>query len=941
MGAAGQGGGYEIDQSIRFNFSDAAHLLRTPSTASNRRTWTWSLWVKRSGLGNPGGPNQVHQLFGVGSGSCLRFTSTDQLRLETPAGNHTFVTSQVFRDTSAWYHIVLAFDSTQATDTNRRKLYVNGSQVTDFSSTTFTGLAQNAEWDINSTSQHQIAKSNLADYFGGYLAELNFIDGTALAATDFGETNDDGVWIPKEYTGSYGTNGFYITGADSTALGADVRISGDQVISYAASQYTGATGSYTYSNGSLEADSANKAIKTVDTFAGDFEFSWRYVNMANFVIGVYETGEDGTFSDSSSAGNMQNMTDSWYIQTSSVAANRDIFYGGAVQVNATTIANGDTWKMTRSSGTIKLIRNGSDVHTFSQTSTNTVRIVVAQGDAAADAEQVAWVDNSTLGNNFFSTGMTTADQMLDTPTKNWCTWNNNDTSFNNNVTSDGNLVITTASPGYTRFQLGTIGVSSGKWEWKWTPTASLSDGGIGVDDGTSQAATGASSGAFSSQSANGFIYRSNGQKLVGGSVSSYGATFAADDVIRCQIDLDADTPTIEFFKNDASQGSINMNAGVTYFPCQFSADAGLVTVADFGQSGFTAAAGFNTLNTASLAAPSITDGSAYFQPTIYTGNGSTLEVNQSGNSTFQPDWVWGKRRNGAESHALFDAVRGTTKIIYSNLTNAETTNSGLTAFDADGFTIGSSATLNTNTGTYVAWQWKANGSGSSNEDGSVNTTATSVNTTAGFSISKWTHTTSANYTVGHGLGAVPKMVIVKTLDQGTNWGVYHSGLAVGKRLLLNGTGAEITGYWGANTWNSTVFSIGSGRDANGSTMVGYAFAEIPGYSSFGSYTGNGSTDGPFVYTGFEPAFVMYKRINAAESWEMYDTTRLTYNPYNANLKANLSNAETNDLRLDILSNGFKARSSNTAINASGSTYIYMAFAENPFGGDGVAPATAR
>ena len=176
MGAAGQGGGYEIDQSIRFNFSDAAHLLRTPSTASNRRTWTWSLWVKRSGLGNPGGPNQVHQLFGVGSGSCLRFTSTDQLRLETPAGNHTFVTSQVFRDTSAWYHIVLAFDSTQATDTNRRKLYVNGSQVTDFSSTTFTGLAQNAEWDINSTSQHQIAKSNLADYFGGYLAELNFID---------------------------------------------------------------------------------------------------------------------------------------------------------------------------------------------------------------------------------------------------------------------------------------------------------------------------------------------------------------------------------------------------------------------------------------------------------------------------------------------------------------------------------------------------------------------------------------------------------------------------------------------------------------------------------------------------------------------------------------------------------------------------------------------
>lgn len=213
---------YEIDQSIRFNFSDGAHMLRTPSTASNRRTWTWSLWVKRSGLGNPGGPNQVHQLFGVGAGSCLRFTPSDELRLESPAGNHTFVTSQVFRDTSAWYHIVLAFDSTQATDTDRRKLYVNGSQVTDFSSTTFTGLAQNAEWDINSTSQHQIAKSNLADYFGGYLAELNFVDGSALAPTEFAETDaDTGQWVPVRYAGSYGVNGYYLKGEDSSNLGND------------------------------------------------------------------------------------------------------------------------------------------------------------------------------------------------------------------------------------------------------------------------------------------------------------------------------------------------------------------------------------------------------------------------------------------------------------------------------------------------------------------------------------------------------------------------------------------------------------------------------------------------------------------------------------------------------------------------------------------------
>jgi hypothetical protein len=186
-------------------------LNRTPGTASNQKTWTWSAWVKRSGLGNPGGPNAVHQLFGVGAASCLRFTSTDALRLESLSGNHTFITTQLFRDTSAWYHIVLAFDSTQAVDTDRRKLYVNGSQVTSFSSTTFTGLAQNVDWGINSTSEHQIGKSNLADYFGGYMADIVLIDGLALGPDSFGETNDNGVWVPIDVSSlTFGTNGYFI-----------------------------------------------------------------------------------------------------------------------------------------------------------------------------------------------------------------------------------------------------------------------------------------------------------------------------------------------------------------------------------------------------------------------------------------------------------------------------------------------------------------------------------------------------------------------------------------------------------------------------------------------------------------------------------------------------------------------------------------------------------
>jgi hypothetical protein len=204
-------GSYQIDQSIRFNFADSPSLKRTPGTASNQKTWTWSAWVKRSGLGNPGGPNAVHQLFGVGAASCLRFTSTDALRLESLSGNHTFITTRLFRDTSAWYHIVLAFDSTQAVDTDRRKLYVNGSQVTSFSSTTFTGLAQNVDWGINSTSEHQIGKSNLADHFGGYMADIVLIDGLALGPDSFGETNANGVWVPIDVSSlTFGTNGYFI-----------------------------------------------------------------------------------------------------------------------------------------------------------------------------------------------------------------------------------------------------------------------------------------------------------------------------------------------------------------------------------------------------------------------------------------------------------------------------------------------------------------------------------------------------------------------------------------------------------------------------------------------------------------------------------------------------------------------------------------------------------
>jgi hypothetical protein len=378
--------------------------------------------------------------------------------------------------------------------------------------------------------------------------------------------------------------------------------------------------------------------------------------------------------------------------------------------------------------------------------------------------------------------------------------------------------------------------------------------------------------------------------------------------------------------------------------------SGVIEV-NFGQSAFITTSdlptGFNTLNTANLATPTIADGSKYFQPVLYTGSTSAQDITFSGNSDLAPDWLWFKARI-ASNHFLFDKVRGVLKTISSDDATAEVTSTGsMTAFGTDGFSLGDGGSDNDINGvsgtTYVAWGWAAgNSAGSSNSDGSITSTVT-ANTTAGFSIVKYTGTKS-NATIGHGLGVVPKMIMIKDTTNAESWIVYHEGVGNDGNLYLNLTNAKATqAVFQDTTPTSSVFSIGTTDGVNKASAVhvAYCFAEVEGYSSFGGYTGNGSTDGAFVYTGFSPSFIMYKVTSTTDSWEMYDTQRRTINPYGTQLKANLSNAETDDTRIDILSNGFKARSTNTAVNASGATYIYMAFAENPFGGDGAAPATAR
>jgi len=329
---------------------------------------------------------------------------------------------------------------------------------------------------------------------------------------------------------------------------------------------------------------------------------------------------------------------------------------------------------------------------------------------------------------------------------------------------------------------------------------------------------------------------------------------------------------------------------------------------------------------------------------LYTGNGSTNNITGVG---FQPDWVWTKCRSTVNSSRLIDAVRGVTKAIVSNSTGAEFTEAnGLSAFGTDGYTLnGNLASMNTNNDTYVSWNWKAGGGqGSSNTDGSINTTYTSVNTTAGFSISQYTGTGSVG-TIGHGLGAVPKMIITKPYSTTGQWYTYHASLGNTHYLDLVSTAAasDDAEMWNDTSPTSSVFTVGVNGNTNGSgkTTIAYAFAEKTGYSKFGSYIGNGNANGAFVYTGFKPAFVMLKNTTTAASWLMYDNKRLGYNVDNNELVANTNAVEETYDQIDILSNGFKMRANGTSTNKSGDTFIYMAFAKEPLVASNYNVATAR
>ena len=351
-----------------------------------------------------------------------------------------------------------------------------------------------------------------------------------------------------------------------------------------------------------------------------------------------------------------------------------------------------------------------------------------------------------------------------------------------------------------------------------------------------------------------------------------------------------------------------------------------------------------------MAYTDIDDPTAYFQTKIYTGNGANdTAITFDGNSNLQPDFLWIKNRSEAQSHALFDSVRGATKRVTSNGSGAESTeNTNLDSFDTNGFTVDNELIVNGSSDLMVAWGWKANGSGSANTDGSISSTV-SANTTSGFSIVKFTGNGSAGATIGHGLNSTPSMIILKDRDLSKNWNCYHKGIDSNPQnftIRLNSSDAKLdtpSNGWNDTAPTSSVFSIGDGTQVNtsGSNMIAYCFAEKKGFSKFGSYTGNGNDNGTFVYTGFKPAFLLIKRTDSTGAWHMADSVRDPDNPHDHALTSNTSNAEsTSATWFDILSNGIKLRYTG-AHNQSGGNYIYMAFAENPFVTSTGIPSCAR
>jgi len=778
---------YSIDHSLMFH--DADSLTLTPGTAGNRRTWTYSVWIKRTKFG------ASMMLFGAGANSAgndyIMIQSGEKLRLSfATEGDGDVLTTSIFRDCSAWYHIVVALDTTQSTAANRVKLYVNGVQQPVGA----TYPEQNYQGAINNTVVHKIGGRayDAASFFDGYMAEAQLIDGLALDPTYFAETGDYGEWKPKQLYNVFGDEGF-----------------------------------------------------------------WLRFNEKNVGSG---------------AGNRQGADSS-----------------------------------------------GNDNH---------------------------WATSNTITDNQMTS---------ESPTNNLPTFNPLATPTS--VFQEGNRALQT-SGNVVESGVATMAIpTTGKWYWECYPRT------LG---GTQQYGIVPASHYFnadgdypSNDGVNGYAYLNTGQKSNNDSATNYGNSFTTGDLIG--VAYDADNRLLYFYKNNTIQNSGTAAYTVAvneYIPAVGTYGNGAIGKFNFGQDSsfdgvatgqnnpdgngigdftYTPPSGYLALCAKNLPEPAVIP-SENFNTVLWTGNDTERTISGVG---FQPDFTWIRNREIVTNHLLFDAVRGATNSLRSDASTAESAGNSdeLLSFASDGFVIGTGEDVNGNAEGIVSWNWKANGVGSANNEGSINTTRTSANVDAGFSMMTYTGAGSAG-TLGHGLSKAPEMYIIRQRNASGSWWTYHTALASDfetDAIRLNILDAKIDD---ATIFNDTVatadvLSVGSYSDVsrNTGTFLCYAFHSVDGYSKVGSYVANGNADGTYAYCGFRPAFILVKSVSENRNWHMYDNKRDPHNVMVNLLWANKTNVEYSDAaytRVDFLSNGFKVRNNDTAMNNNTHTHLFLAFAETPF-----------
>ena len=799
-------GGAVIEKCLRFNGEDGANLTRTPSSAGNRKTWTWSAWIKRGTLGSrqilfSADDNATHATYFM-----LELQSDDNLRClagqETASATCVKETTMVIRDTTSWYHLVFKFDAANTSAV----WYVNGQEITVLNSST---NPSNQDFQVNATSQHFLGRfgSSLGtSYFDGYMAEVNFVDGQALGPEYFGFTEfQTGAWKPRGYDGTYGNNGFRLDFLDKTN---------------------------------------------------------------NQTLGLDKSGRGNHFA-----------TD-----------------------------------------------NFSSVH----------------------------------------------DTLIDTPTNNFCVFNQLNKTNDASVT-DGNLIMTQSSNDES--VTGTFPIFTGKWYYE-VYKKSTENPEIGIDSVYRNL-----NAKTDDVSNTKVCFRTNGGDQTNGAGSAITLTGSSGGltgagVVGIAVDMDNKKIWYSDFSGNWFNSGVpatNTNAAfdfssvsaadgaVPYFFC--GTGGGDSIFVNFGQDphfggnqtgnevgSYTDKNGnglfkyqppqhFLALcakNLPQTVAPEetvpILNPDQHFKTVIYTGDDTEY---RKISLKFKPDFLWFKRRNGTQGNVLSDTVRGIEKHLVSNSTDAESSPGYpyVSSVLDDGFLLrgGTNSGGNISGRNMVAWCWKAGGASVTNSDGSVDSQV-SANPAAGFSIV--TYSGSGNRTIGHGLNRAPEMIIMKGRNVTDQWTVGHRFLNGGSNAWNYGTPLQSTTniqtnstFWNNTAPTDTVFSRGSWNA--GYNMISYCWHSVEGYSKFGTYNGNGNANGPFVFCGFRPAFVLTKMVDTmGENWTISDSSRSTYNPVDLFLRADENTADTSGAAtMDFCATGFKLRNTDSKTNRSGARFIFMAFAE--------------